>query len=70
MALIPELVDMAARHGAADREKVSGALREAARNQSSLLRALLDSAEVEENGFYRELTDKVTAKKWFAVRPK
>ncbi|MFM8458853.1 MAG: GspE/PulE family protein, partial [Chthoniobacterales bacterium] len=58
MALIPELVDMAARHGAADREKVSGALREAARNQSSMLRALLDSAEIDENGFYRELTDK------------
>ena len=49
---------MAARHGAADREKVSVALRDAARNQSSLLRALLDSAEVDETGFYRELTDK------------
>ena len=58
MALIPELVDMAARHGAADREKLSTALRDAARTQSSLLRALLDSSELDENGFYRELTDK------------
>lgn len=58
MALIPELVEMAARHGAADREKVAGTLREAARSQSSLLRALLDNAEIDENGFYRELTEK------------
>jgi general secretion pathway protein E len=58
MALIPELVDLAARHGAGDRQKVSDALREAARSQSSLLRALLDNAEIDENAFYRELTDK------------
>jgi len=58
MALIPELVEMAARHGAADREKVAGSLRDAARNQTSLLRALLDNAEIDENGFYRELSDR------------
>jgi len=41
MALIPELVELAARHGAADREKVDAALKDAARNQSSLMRALV-----------------------------
>ena len=58
MALIPELVEMAARHGAADRDKVAGTLRDAARNQSSLLRALLDNSEIDETGFYRELADR------------
>ena len=52
MALIPELVDSAARHGAADREKIFGALRAAARNQSSLLRAISDHTEIDENGYY------------------
>ena len=58
MALIPELVEMAARHGASDRDKISTSLTEAARSQSSMLRALLDNAELDETGFYRELTDK------------
>ncbi len=58
MALIPELVDMAARHGATDREKLVSSLQEAARTQSSLLRTLLDSAEIDETGFYRELAEK------------
>ena len=42
MALIPELVELAARHGAADRDKVTASLQDAARNQSSMLRALLE----------------------------
>ncbi len=58
MALIPELVEMAARHGAPDRDKVSASLNEAARSQSSMLRALLDNAEIDETGFYRELSEK------------
>ncbi len=58
MALIPELVEIAARHGAADRDALAASLSEAARNQSSLMRALLDTAEIDETGFYRELTDK------------
>ena len=58
MALIPELVELAARHGAADRDKVTASLQDAARIQSSLMRALLDSTEIDENGFYRELADK------------
>ena len=58
MALIPELVEMAARHGASDRDKISTSLTEAARSQSSMLRALLDNAELDETGFYRELTEK------------
>ena len=58
MALIPELVELAAKHGASDREKSTSSLEEAARGQSSLLRALLDSSEIEETGFYRELTEK------------
>lgn len=58
MALIPQLVDMAAQHGAIDRDKVSHALREAARSQTSLLRALLDVAEIDENAFYRDLTER------------
>lgn len=58
MALIPQLVDMAAQHGATDRDKVSHALREAARSQTSLLRALLDAAEIDENAFYRDLAEK------------
>ncbi len=55
MALIPELVEMAVRHGAGDKDKISASLTEAARTQSSLLRTLLDSTEIDENGFYREL---------------
>ncbi len=55
MALIPDLVEMAARHGAADSGKIEETLREAARSQSSMLRALLDSTEIDETGFYREL---------------
>jgi hypothetical protein len=58
MALIPELVELAVRHGAADSNKVAASLQDAARNQSSLMRALLDSAEIDENGFYRDLADK------------
>ena len=58
MALIPELVELAARHGAADRDKVAASLQDAARTQSSLMRALLESAEIDENGFYRDLADK------------
>jgi general secretion pathway protein E len=55
MALIPQLVDLAAQHGATDRDKVSHTLREAARSQTPLLRALLDAAEIDENAFYRDL---------------
>jgi general secretion pathway protein E/type IV pilus assembly protein PilB len=58
MALIPELVELATRHGAPDRDKVTASLQDAARSQSSLMRALLDSAEIDENGFYRDLADK------------
>jgi general secretion pathway protein E/type IV pilus assembly protein PilB len=58
MALIPELVELAARHGATDRPKMAASLQDAARTQSSLLRALLDSAEIDENGFYRDLAEK------------
>lgn len=58
MALIPQLVDMAAQHGATDRDKVSHALREAARSQSPLLRALLNAAEIDENAFYRDLAER------------
>lgn len=58
MALIPELVELAARHGATDRAKVSATLQEAARSQSSLMRALLESSEIDETSFYRELADK------------
>ncbi|MBJ7258847.1 MAG: type II/IV secretion system protein [Chthoniobacterales bacterium] len=58
MALIPELVEMAVRHGAGDKDKISASLTEAARTQSSLLRTLLDSTEIDENGFYRELVER------------
>lgn len=37
---------------------MTASLQEAARTQSSLLRALLDSTELDENGFYRDLADK------------
>ena len=58
MALIPDLLDMAERHGATDREKLSASLQEAARSQSSMMRALLDSTEIDETGFYRELSER------------
>lgn len=58
MALIQDLVKIAGRHGASDGEKLSAALREAARNQSSLLRALLDAGDIDETGFYHELAGK------------
>ena len=58
MALIPDLLELAVRHGAIDREKVLASLHEAARSQSSLLRALLDSSKIDESAFYRELADK------------
>ena len=49
---------MAARHGAVDVEKVEASLHDAARNQTSLLRALLDSSELDETAFYREIAEK------------
>lgn len=58
MALIPDLLEMAERHGATDREKLSASLQEAARSQSSMMRALLDSSEIDETGFYRELSER------------
>ncbi len=55
MALIPELVDLAARHGPVDRTALQAALQQAARQQVSLVRTLLDATEIEETGFFREL---------------
>ncbi len=58
MALIEDLVEIALRHGAADREKLTATLREASRNQLPLLHALLDAEEIDENGFYHEIAMK------------
>jgi len=58
MALIEDLVEIALRHGASDREKLTAVLREAARNQTPLLHALLDVEEIDENGFYHEIAMK------------
>ncbi len=58
MTLIRDLVKIAGRHGAHDAEKLTASLREAARNQSSLLRVLLDAGDIDETGFYHELAEK------------
>lgn len=58
MALIEDLVEIAMRHGAADREKLSSVLREAARDQAPLLHALLDAEDIDETGFYHEVAQK------------